>query len=136
MAGGPRTLIGQSLGGLLATEILMSKPELFDKYIIISPSLWWDNGSMLKRDALVLKDSFHRRTDVYIGVGKEGPAPGQMPRVMEDDARALAERLKSGKCKTIKVHFDFLPDENHATVAHQAISNAFRILYPPIKPDK
>ena len=38
-----RTLIGQSLGGLLATEILLKKPTLFAKYIIISPSLWWDD---------------------------------------------------------------------------------------------
>lgn len=33
-----RTIIGQSLGGLLATEILLKKPELFNQYIIISPS--------------------------------------------------------------------------------------------------
>lgn len=43
-----RTLIGQSLGGLLATEILLRKPTLFDKYIIVSPSIWWDNGSLLQ----------------------------------------------------------------------------------------
>jgi hypothetical protein len=30
-----KTLIGQSLGGLLATEILFKKPELFDNYKII-----------------------------------------------------------------------------------------------------
>lgn len=36
---GTRTLIGQSLGGLLATEILFKHPHLFDNYIIISPSL-------------------------------------------------------------------------------------------------
>ena len=39
-----RTIIGQSSGGLLATEILFRKPHLFDKYIIISPGLRWDNG--------------------------------------------------------------------------------------------
>ena len=39
-----KTIIGQSLGGLLATEILLKKPFLFNTYIIISPSLWWDNG--------------------------------------------------------------------------------------------
>jgi len=43
-----KTLIGQSLGGLLATEILFKKPNLFDNYIIASPSLWWDDESLLK----------------------------------------------------------------------------------------
>ncbi len=39
-------IIGQSLGGLLATEVLLKKPELFTHYFIISPSLWWDNESL------------------------------------------------------------------------------------------
>src|SRR5215216_5411151 len=42
-ANADKTIMGQSLGGLLATEILFTKPTLFNKYIIISPSLWWDN---------------------------------------------------------------------------------------------
>jgi predicted alpha/beta superfamily hydrolase len=42
-----KTIIGQSLGGLLTTEILFKKPELFDNYIIVSPSLWWDDEKLL-----------------------------------------------------------------------------------------
>jgi uncharacterized protein len=40
-----KTIIGQSLGGLLATEILAKKRHLFDTFIIVSPSLWWENIS-------------------------------------------------------------------------------------------
>ena len=47
--GGDETIIGQSLGGLLATEILFRHPNMFDNYIIVSPSLWWDNGSLLNK---------------------------------------------------------------------------------------
>lgn len=50
-----KMIIGQSLGGLLATEILFKKPMLFDKYIIISPSLWWDNGSLLEQNTILLQ---------------------------------------------------------------------------------
>jgi len=32
-----RTLIGESLGGLLAAEILLKQPTLFNQYIIVSP---------------------------------------------------------------------------------------------------
>ena len=42
-----KTIIGESLGGLLATEILLKEPALFNDYIIISPSLWWDDESLL-----------------------------------------------------------------------------------------
>lgn len=118
---GAETLIGQSLGGLLATEILFTKPGLFDKYIIISPSLWWDDGSMLKHNI----PSIPGTTGIYIGVGKEGSFDGK--HVMEDDARQLAEQLKA---KGMNVYFDYLPEEDHATAGHPALFNAFRLLYP------
>lgn len=128
-----KTIIGQSLGGLLATEILLKKPLLFNKYIIISPSLWWDNASLLKQSSLLLEENFKQKTDIYIGVGKEGLAPSDIPHVMEVDANLLAEKIKATKCKSVTVHFDYLPQEDHATVTHQAIFNAFRLLYPILK---
>jgi len=128
-----KTLIGQSLGGLLATEILIKKPALFNKYIIISPSLWWDNGSLLNQDSEIKENTFKQHTDVYIGVGKEGLTPTEIPRVMEVDANLLTEKIKGFKNKNVKVYFDFLPQENHATIMHQAVSNSFKFLYPVVK---
>ncbi len=125
-----KTIIGQSLGGLLASEILFKKPTLFNKYIIISPSLWWDNGSLLQANSILLADDFKVKTDIYIGVGKEGLTPTEIPRVMEVDANLLAEKINKTKSKTVKVYFDYLPQENHATILHQAVSNSFRLLYP------
>lgn len=125
-----KTIIGQSLGGLLATEVLLKKPMLFDKYIIISPSLWWNNGSLLNEKSEIYEEKYTPKIDVYIGVGKEGLAPSEIPHVMEVDANLLFEKLKSTKSKNVKVNFDYLPEEDHATITHQAIFNAMRILYP------
>ena len=119
-----KTIIGQSLGGLLATEILFKKPELFNKYIIVSPSLWWDNGSLLHEPVANFEN-----TEIYIGVGKEGLAPTKIPRVMEVDANVLADKIKSLKNKNVHVHFDYLPQEDHATIMHQAVFNAFKLVY-------
>lgn len=127
---GSKMIIGQSLGGLLATEILIKKPALFDKYIIISPSLWWDNGSLLDHAVSRFED-----TDVYIGVGKEGLTPTVAPRVMEVDANILAAKIKNLKRKNVNVYFDYLPHENHATIMHQAVYNAFRLLYSKASSD-
>jgi predicted alpha/beta superfamily hydrolase len=129
-ANSTRTLIGQSLGGLLATEILFTKPGLFSKYIIISPSLWWNNGSLLDRPLTTSKDAPAAKTDVYVAVGKEGLTPTEKPRVMEVDVNLLAEKLKKAGNQNLNVVFDYLPQEDHATISHQAIFNAFRLLYP------
>ena len=125
-----KTIIGQSAGEILATEILLKKPTLFNKYIIISPSLWWDNGSLLKLKSTIYFEDFKTNIDVYIGVGKEGLAPTEIPHVMEVDANVLFDQLKYAKNNKLKVHFDYLPQEDHATITHQAVFNALRILNP------
>lgn len=124
-----KTLIGQSFGGLFATTVLLNKPELFNRYIIISPSLWWDYGSLLNVDSRLLSENYDKPTDIYVGVGKEGLTPTDPARVMEVDANLLADKLKGAKNPHVKVHFDYLPLENHATIMHQAVMNAFKLLY-------
>lgn len=54
-----KTIIGQSLGGLLATEVFLKNPTLFSRYIIISPALWWDNGSILDYDPEIVRADFN-----------------------------------------------------------------------------
>jgi uncharacterized protein len=122
-----RTLIGESLGGLFATEVLFMRPQLFNRYIIISPSLWWSNGALLKKN--VAASGILPHTGVYVGVGKEGLAPGDEPHVMEVDANLLVDKLENLHNKNLSVYFDYLPDETHATIAHQATFNAFKKLF-------
>lgn len=129
-ANAEKTIIGQSSGGLLATEILLTKPALFNKYIIISPALWWDNASILKKDPATLQAGLTKKTTVYIGVGKEGLTPSEENHVMEVDANLLAEKIINLKSKNLQVFFDYLPQETHATSLHPAVFNAFRLFYP------
>lgn len=123
-----KTIIGQSLGGLLAAEILLKKPSLFTTFIIVSPSLWWSNGALLNLSAAEMTKSINQKTNVYIGVGKEGLTPTATPRVMEVDANVLADKLNSVKNKDLNVLFDYLPEEDHATSLHPALLRAFRML--------
>lgn len=114
---GSNTIIGQSLGGLLATEILYKKPGLFSQYIIISPSLWWDNESLLKWNPKFLDPGFKQKTKIFIGVGKEG-------ELMENDANQLF-KIVSRREDLITSKFNFFEDKNHATIFHNAVYKAF-----------
>lgn len=113
-------LVGQSLAGLLAAEILMTRPQLFDQYIIVSPSLWWNNGLLLKSNVQD-ESNFTGQTKVYIAVGKEGLAPTDEPHVMEVDANLLYDKLKAADIPNVKLYFDYLPEENHGTILHRAV---------------
>ncbi|HEY1047275.1 MAG TPA: alpha/beta hydrolase-fold protein [Bacteroidia bacterium] len=121
---GTKTIIGQSLGGLLATEILLTKTSLFTHYIIVSPSLWWDSGSLLNKLPTSLEN-----VKVFIGVGKEGLTPSKPARVMEEDVRLLYDMLVKIKSNKVMLDFDYFPQENHATILHQAVFNAFKSLW-------
>ena len=89
----------------------------------------WDDASLLKQSIENLKGSL-QKTGIYIGVGKEGLAPTDVPHVMEVEANLLTEKIKNTKNKNVSVYYDYLPQEDHATIMHQAVFNAFRILYP------
>jgi len=116
-AGGTATLIGQSLGGLLASEILLKKPNLFDNYIIVSPSLWWDSESMLDAGPTLLKTAYNNKKHIYLCVGTEG-------KTMEGDAAKLASLLKQYKSKEARIQFTKMPQETHLTILHRAQYNA------------
>ncbi len=111
---GTNTLIGQSLGGLLATEILFKNTDLFDRYVIVSPSLWWDNQSLLALETnLKFADKW-----IFVGVGKEG-------KIMERDARALHKKITKAHPKNTNIYFEFFKDCDHADVLHLAAYKAF-----------
>lgn len=121
---GDRLLVGQSLGGLLATEMLFTRPRLFNAYMIVSPSLWWDKESLLQRPMNALEAKDLPETIVRVVVGKEG-------KVMERDAADLAKLLKSLKQPSIKVSLHRMPKENHASILHPALYEALPKLLPP-----
>lgn len=113
-----KTIIGQSLGGLLATEILFKKPDLFDHYIIVSPSLWWDSESLLK----VKPHPQASRKAVYIAVGKEGA-------IMERTARKLYNKLKTQNKEKAPLYYDFFAEQDHGDALHLAVYQAFEKLF-------
>jgi predicted alpha/beta superfamily hydrolase len=118
-----KILIGQSLGGLVATEILLKNAPLFSHYIIISPSLWWDDESLLKNAPTLFAQQNNMPKYVYVSVGSEGS-------IMEKGAKRIARVLQNGGKNGLKVDFVFLPKENHATILHESVYQAFKILYP------
>lgn len=124
-----KTIIGQSLGGLLAIQILLNKPSLFNKYIIVSPSLWWNNGSLLQQQPAFDAQHLTRLTQVSVLVGKEGATPTLIPRIMEDDAKLLFEKIEKNQNQFLRSAFELLAGEDHASILHQAIANTFRRWY-------
>ncbi|MCY0979189.1 alpha/beta hydrolase-fold protein [Chryseobacterium wangxinyae] len=121
-------IFGQSLGGLLATEILLKKPEMFDNYFIISPSLWWDDESLLKKANQLLSKSSDTKKFVYISVGKDEH------KVMVKDAEDFYEILKKSNKKNWTVEYKMMDLDNHATILHRSLYEGLVKLFPYQEP--
>ena len=115
------TLVGQSLGGLLASEILFKHPGMFNNYLIVSPSLWWDNGSLLDSAA----DLDFKNKSIFIAVGKEGP-------IMESSAKNLFEKLLPHRSNQNRIEFQFFEKLDHGDTLHQAAYAGFEYLFKTI----
>ena len=48
-------VIGESLAGLFVIETMLLEPGLFDTYIALDPSLWWNAGGLVREGAARLQ---------------------------------------------------------------------------------
>jgi predicted alpha/beta superfamily hydrolase len=108
-----RILIGQSLGGLIATQILVERPELFNHYMIISPSLWYDDERLLAAEL----PTTNLPKSVYVAVGKEG-------KIMKSVANKLYQKINK-TYDNVEVAFQYFPKHDHGDVLHAAIYHGF-----------
>jgi predicted alpha/beta superfamily hydrolase len=119
-----RYLIGQSLGGLLATEVLLKKSALFSHYLIVSPSLWWDDESMLKAAPALLAKQDLSHTFVYMSVGKGEDS------IMQQDATQLYTLLQKMNKQAPVTAWKLMTDDNHATILHRSLYEGLLVLFP------
>lgn len=118
---GYKTIIGQSLGGLICTEILLKNPYLFDEYIIVSPSLWWDKQKLVDNAADFLNRNKDLKKKVFISIGKEHP-------IMHEVADKLVKAIRDSKNENITLFYEPVLTEDHATILHKAVYMAFERL--------
>lgn len=118
---GVRGLVGHSYGGLFATWVLLTAPDTFSRYVIVSPSLWYANRFIfpLERTA---KIATHAR--VYMAVGAtEGNGEHDMVKDLERMAKALSER------RSLDVSHEVFAGENHDSVFPTALSRGLRFVF-------
>lgn len=113
-------IVGESLAGLFVVETLVTEPDLFDTYIAIDPSLWWNNGALAK-SASNVPPAFKGRKSVYLAASGDG------------QIATAAALLRAGLSKSpgLKVHYQDWPGETHATIYHPAALSAFRAMLAP-----
>jgi predicted alpha/beta superfamily hydrolase len=116
-------IVGESLAGLFVVETFFLEPDLFDAYIAIDPSLWWNDQKLVRGASDRLRARPGKRKRLYLASSAE---PG-----IADVTRRLADVLGKDAPPGLTWHHEHLPDERHSTIYHPAALRAFRLVLKP-----
>ena len=120
---GRKVLMGESLAGQFVLEIFMRNPDLFDDYISVSPSLWWDDRFLAKNALSFLKNHGLSDRRLYLTMADEG---GTMQKGLEE----LLIALDQGAPEGLQVKYvDRRQEDRHSTIYHHSARDAFLWLF-------
>lgn len=122
--GGRRMLVGESLAAFFVVDTLLRQPRLFDDYIAISPSMWWNREELGERAPALLRANDYSNKRLYLTMASEG---GTMQRGL-DKFLAAIRTPAAGALKWTYV--DRRDSEHHGSIYHVAALDALRTLYP------
>ena len=123
------TLVGHSFGGLFAAWVLQNHPEAFHRYLMVSPSLWYADEAILKREAQGGLAPLAGLTRVYLGVGGLEGLPGGGGHPMQAQLRRFADQLSARGDPNLLVRSRIFEDETHASIFPACFSTGIRHLF-------
>ena len=118
-----RTLIGHSLGGLLTLNSYMDKNSVFNAYISIDPSIWWNEEMMKNKVDAISPISLDKK--LYIATANQGEANYKRNKQRHDSIYAL---IKKKSDKPLNIEIEYFENENHRSVPLIALYQGLKYL--------
>lgn len=118
-----RTLIGHSLGGLLTLNSYMDKNSVFNAYISIDPSIWWNEEMMKNKVDAISSISLDKK--LYIATANQGEANYKRNKQRHDSIYTL---IKKKSDKPLNIEIEYFENENHRSVPLIALYQGLKYL--------
>lgn len=134
-----RTLVGHSLGGLMVINTLAKHGELFDKYVAIDPSLWWNGGKSVKEYEEILGKNNFRGKAIFLGIantmGTDTLTALRDTSESTEHYRSIhrfVNTLRQTRSNGLDWQAKYYPEETHGSVPLISEYDAFNFLYRKI----
>ena len=124
-ANSERCIIGHSAGGLFAVFALENQPELFNSFICIDPSLWYDDQSCTREMSGFLKKNQDIKKSIFISLSNEKNM-GVFPFI------EVLEKYAPEGFRWDYVHYK---NETHNSLGFKSICAGFEMIYKNWKID-
>ena len=118
-----KVLSGHSMGGLFSTYAMLSMPDLFNAYIAISPSLWWEDEAIKKHAVKQFDDRQQLPANYFITLGNEEGM----------GVHGFVEVLQSKGPRSLSLNFKHFPNESHGSVGLPSYRWALQDLFKEFK---
>ena len=118
-------LIGHSFGGLTVMNIITNHTKLFNAYIAIDPSMWYDKEQFLKATQKKLAAQKYNGTSLYVGIANtmaEGMTLEKLKKDTTSDTRhirsifAMDKFIKANSQNGLKYASKYYGDDDHGSV--------------------
>jgi predicted alpha/beta superfamily hydrolase len=107
---------------LFVVETFLLEPDLFDIYVAIDPSLWWNDGALAKSAPERLRAQSKSNKALWFASSME-----QRGDWIERFAWAVQANAPPG----LMWHYEPMQQERHSTIYHPAAIKAFRAVFRP-----
>src|SRR5688572_4601926 len=120
-----RVLIGHSFGGLAVMNTITNHTKLFNAYIAIDPSMWYDKEQFLKTTQKKLAGQKYNGTSLYVGIANtlnEGMTLEKLKKDTTTDTRhirsifAMDKFIKANQQNGLKYASKYYADDDHGSV--------------------
>ena len=120
-----RAIVGHSYGGLFASYGLIHYPAVFDKAIIVSPSLWYDNGLILKQARSQNNFNYSTLHKVYLAVGEHE----NLHYKKVDDLKLFSKTIQGKPHHNLECDIDITTNLDHDTIFPTALTKGLMYLF-------
>lgn len=120
---------GMAIGGVFGLYVLFHQPETFQRYLIASPSIWYDSTVIFKYYREYTQKHQDLKAGVYLSAGGREETEAGFTR-METNIKKLAELLENLHYPNLRIRTQVLEDETHFSVFPAALNYGLRYLFP------
>jgi predicted alpha/beta superfamily hydrolase len=123
-----RILIGHSFGGIAAIHALFTRPEAFNAYVAIDPSLWWDNQTLTKQAREHFNKADLKGLTFYLA-GANNLRSWDTTSVASESIKEFATLLETRNRSGLRWKYQYYPDDSHSSVAFISEYDALRFIF-------
>ncbi len=116
---------GHSFGGLFAIHALITRPDMFNAYIAVSPSLQWDDGRTLHQAQQFFATHKELNKTLFFSLASEGNTVNPMAQNFTE----FDKTLKAHAPKGLQWEMARYPDEDHGSTVLRAHYAGLKLVF-------